>query len=95
MAAVLALAALTVMLSTSLGGGISVRGDADGLFVVSDHTTVVAFDPTGGKVGARLPACYKPPTTSSEVDAQGRTLGYDEKGKRLSTVFIVEGVPCQ
>jgi len=51
-------------------------------FIVLDGETAQAFDATRNDLGAMpQPGCAAPRTASSEVDGQGRVLGYDDKGQ--------------
>jgi hypothetical protein len=51
-------------------------------FLVFDGENAQAFDAAGADLGAVLqPGCAAPRTSSSDVDSQGRVLGYDDKGR--------------
>ncbi len=51
-------------------------------FIVFDGENAQAFDAEGTDLGAvSQPGCAAPRTSSSEVDNQGRVLGYDDKGQ--------------
>ncbi len=51
-------------------------------FIVFDGESAQAFDAQGTDLGAvPQPGCAYPRTSSSEVDSQGRVLGYNDKGQ--------------
>lgn len=51
-------------------------------FIVFDGESAQAFDAAGADLGAvPQPGCAAPRTSTSEVDGQGRVLGYDDKGQ--------------
>jgi hypothetical protein len=52
-----------------------------GDLVVTDQQTAVAVGPGGGVRPAPVPGCTEPPTSSSDIDARGRVVGVDERGR--------------
>jgi hypothetical protein len=49
---------------------------------VFDGESAQAFDAEGADLGAvPQPGCAAPRTSTSEVDGQGRVLGYNDKGQ--------------
>jgi hypothetical protein len=51
-------------------------------FIVFDGESAQAFDAEGTDLGTvSQPGCAAPRTSTSEVDGQGRVLGYDDKGQ--------------